>query len=235
MRIAVTVAIVACAVSCTLLHKPVSVDPQATFAAHLEHDGLAIDRLERGRSGRLRSPSWLRLPGAATFVLSDADGAALASIWLSGSEVTVRQTASDSSPVLARVRPSWEEGAVRFRLEPEGGEPLQTDLFVRQEAGIGPQTLTRTAATVIDVRGRYEATVRDARGGSVGWLRARISPYQPAPRIYEALLPAAIAPSMAAAAVSALNAEVDWIESHTLDVYRGTGAGPLEQSVPMQR
>jgi hypothetical protein len=235
MRSRTAVALAAAAASCALLHKPVSVDPQATFAAHLEHDGLAVDRLEHGRTGRLRSPRWLRLPGAPAFVLDDAEGATLAALWLSGSEATVRPTTSESAPVLARIRPSWEDGAVRFTLEPPDGEPLRTDVFARQQAGTGPPALTRTAETVIDVRGPYEATVRDARGKSVGWLRVRISPYQAAPRIYEASLPATISPPVAAAAVAALNAEIDWIEAHTLDVYRGTGGGPLEHSVPMQR
>jgi hypothetical protein len=235
MRIAIVVALAVSAAGCPMLQKPISVDPQATFAAHLEHGGLAVDRLERGRTGRLRSPGLVRLPGAATFVLNDSEGATLAAFWLAGSEATVRATASETSPVLARVRPSWEDGAVRFAVEPSGGEPLHTDLFVRQQAGGGPQTLTRTAPTVIDVRGLYEATVRDARGASIGWLRVRISPYQPAPRIYEASLPATISAPIAAAAVTAVNAEIDWIEAHTVDVYRGTGTGPLEHSVPLQR
>ena len=64
-------------------------------------------------------------------------------------------------------------------------------------------------------------------------LRVRISPYQTAPRIYEAALPTTIPPPLAAATAAALDAEVDWIESHATNVYRGTGDGPLERSVPL--
>ncbi len=228
------IAVAAVVASCTLLHQQVDVDPQATFAAHVEHDSLAVDRLAPGRTGRLRPPSWLRLPGAPTYVL-DAEGETLAAFWLAGSDVTVRQNSSESSPVLGRVRPSWEDGAIRLTLEAPGSEALRTDRFARQRAGTGPPTLTRAAESVIDVRGIYEAPVRDAKGSSVGWLRVRLGPYQAAPRIYQASLPSGTAPTLAAATAAALNAEVDWIENHTLDVYRGTGGGPLEQSVPVQR
>ena len=221
--------------ACAVLRQPVSVDPAASFAAHLDHGGLTVDRLERGRSGNLRAPSWLRLPGAPTFVLEDAERQRVAALWRSGSEVTVRPTVSEDAPVTGRVRPGWDEGAIRLVLEPSNGDALHTDVFARQGTGMGPSTLTRAAETVIDVRGVYEAPVRDGKGASVGWLRVRVSPYQTAPRIYEAALPTSVPPALAAASAAALDAEIDWIESHATNVYRGSGSTPLERSVPLGR
>src|SRR5262245_13852402 len=84
-------------VACTLVRQPVSVDSAATFAAHLEHGGLVVDRLERGRTGNLRAASWLRLPGEPTYVLEDAERQRVAALWRSGSEVTVRPTTSEDA------------------------------------------------------------------------------------------------------------------------------------------
>src|SRR4029077_4088476 len=83
--------VAALGVACTILHPTVTVDPAATFAAHLEHGGIAVDRLERGRSGRLEPPAWLRRPGAPSFVL-ESEGQVIAAFWLAGSDVTVRPT-----------------------------------------------------------------------------------------------------------------------------------------------
>ncbi len=229
--------VAALSVACTILHPTVAVDPAATFAAHLEHGGIAVDRLEHGRSGRLEPPAWLRRPGAPSFLL-ESDGQVLAAFWLAGSEVTVRPTASESVPAVGRVRPDWDDGAIRLTLAAGDGGALRTDVFTRQGTGMGPSTLTRTTQTVLDVRGTFEAPVRDPKGVAVGWVRVRVSPYQTAPRIYEAALPAAISPALGAATVVALNAEIDWIESHAVNVYReggGIGSGPLQQSVPLGR
>jgi len=218
--------------ACSALHQPVPIGADATFAAHREHRGIVIDRLDRERSGTLRPPSWLRLPGAPTFVLV-ADGTTTAALWLAGSQVTVRRTPSPDAPVIGEVVPSWEDGAIRLALEPAGGPGYRTDVFVRQGAGGGPGRLTRIAETVIDVRGSYEATVRDAKGVGVGWFKLRISPYQPAPRILEGALPTTLPPELAAAAAAAVDAEIEWIEEHTLNVYRGNRGGPLEESIPV--
>ena len=72
--------------------------------------------------------------------------------------------------------------------------------------------------------------------GEAGWLRVRVTPYAESPRIYDGVLPHDLAPGVAAAFAVALSSEIDWIESHALDVNRGKGtSGPLEQSVPMGR
>jgi len=46
------------------------------------------------------------------------------------------------------------------------------------------------------------------------------------------VVPAAVDPAVSAAAAVALDAEIDWIEAHALDIYRGDGGGTLERSVP---
>jgi len=221
------------AVGCATLHQNVPVDPAATFAAHQEHRELVIDRLGPGRSGTLRPAGWLRLPGSPTFLLQ-ADGDTIAALWLSGARVVVRQKPSEAAPLVGEVVPSWQDGAVQLTLQPAGGPALRTDHFVRMGVGSTP-TLTRAAQTVLDLRGSYEGTVRDANGGAVGWFRVRLGPYLPAPRIFEAALPAAVPSEIVAAAAAALDAEVDWIEDHVLNVYRGSGGGGLEQSIPLPR
>jgi hypothetical protein len=109
-------------------------------------------------------------------------------------------------------------------------------VFAHQGAGGALPALSRTAQTVLDVRGTWQASVRDSNGAAVGWMRARIGPYLPAPRIFEARLPQALPPELATGAAAALDAEIDWIEDHALNVYRGGGdTGPLERSVPMSK
>ena len=219
---------------CATLRRPVPVDPEATFAAHQEHTGLVIDRLARGRSGELRPPSWFRRPGAPSFVLV-AGGERLAAYWPDTERVIVRRAPSTEAPLVGEVTSSWEQDSIRLALQLVGGPTFRSDPFAREGGGTGTSTLTRTAQTVIDVRGTYRATLRDANGAAVGWLRTRISPYQEASRIFDGVLPAAIQPELAVATAIALNTEIDWIEDHALDVYRGTSGGPLERSVPAPR
>ncbi len=219
---------------CASLHRPVPVDPEVTFAAHQEHAGLAIDRLARGRSGELRPAGWLRGPGDPAFVLV-ADGQRIAALWPTGDRVVVRASTSREAPLVGDVGSSWDGGSIRLALHPAGGPAFRTDPFAREGGGTGPATLTRAAETVIDVRGTYRATLRDPGGTAVGWLRTRISPYQEASRIFDGVLPAAIQPELAAAAATALNVEIDWIEDHAINVYRGSSGGPLEHSIPAPR
>jgi hypothetical protein len=91
---------------------------------------------------------------------------------------------------------------------------------------------TATTETILDVRGRYLAALRNAAGAEVGWMRLRIGPYQPAARIYEAKLPAGVSEGLAVAAVISLASELDWIEANTQNVYP-KDRGPLIQSIPM--
>lgn len=220
--------------ACALAPPHIAVEPDATFAAHQEHRGLVIDRLAGGRTATLGPAGWIRLPGEPTFVL-DADGERVAAFWLSGERVVVRRTSSETSPVVAEITPSWEDGAIRLTLQADGGPPFRTDVFARAGPGIGPDRLTRIAQTVLDVRGKYETAVRDAGGVRVGSLRVRVGPYLPSPRIFDGVLPGSLSPELAVAAAAALNAEIDWIEDHVLNVYRGAGSAPLERSIPATR
>jgi hypothetical protein len=82
--------------------------------------------------------------------------------------------------------------------------------------------LSRLAETILDVGGMYQAVLRDPDGTSLGWLRVRVNPSGTPVRSYEGFLPALVTPGLAAAATWALDVEVDWIENHSLDVYRGS-------------
>jgi len=137
-----------------------------------------------------------------------------------------------SDKPLGRVRPSWDDNAIRLHLEPPGGQPVKLGVFRRTESGGGTSVLTRDAQTILDVRGRYQATLLDATGAQVGWMRLRIGPYEPAPRIYEAKLPAGVSDELAVAAVLSLASEIDWIEANTQNVYQ-KDRGPLIQSIPI--
>jgi hypothetical protein len=235
MRRSRLVAATVFALGCAALQHTVAVDPEATFAAHREHAGMVIDRLGRDGSGTLAPAGWFRRPGDPTFVLR-ADGAEVAAYWLSGRRVVVRRTAEEGAPAVGEIDPAWDDGgAIRLSLTGAEGSALRTDAFARQMADTGPATLTRASQTVIDVRGTYRATLRDGQGAPVGWLRVRVGPYLPAPRIFDGALPAAVDPALAVGAAVALDAEIDWIESHTVDVYRGDGGGALERSVPVRR
>jgi len=214
---------------------PVPVDPGVTFAAHRERGGLAIDRLKGGGPGTLQAPGWLRAPDAPTYLLR-TDGETRAALWAFGrSRVLVRREPSTHAESLGEVTASWEDGAIRLTLYLPAGTSFHTDAFTREGGGTGPGTLSRTAQTVLDVRGTYRAAVHNGSGAAAGWLRVRVSPYQEAARIYDGVLPPEIDDGLAAAAAVAIDTEVTWVEDHALDVYRGTGGGPLERSIPSGR
>jgi len=214
---------------CARLFRPVPVDPDVTFAAHAEHGGLAVDRLPGGGAGRVVAPGWLRWPGAPSFVLRE-DDRTLARLWLTApARVEVRSAEAPES----EVEPSWDENALRLTLRPASGAPLRTDVFERTAPGTGPPVLSRAAQSVLDVRGAYRAVLRDTKGAPAGWLRVRVGPYQEAPRIYDGVLPDGVSPGLAAATAVALGSEIDWIEDHALNVYRGDAAGPLRESLPL--
>ena len=224
----------ALAIGCASLRHPVAVDPDANFAAHREHGRLVVDRLGPGRAGELQPPRWVRLPGDPTFVL-EADGERIAALWVLGQRVVVRRAPAEDAPVLGEIDPAWDAGAIRLVIRATDGSSFRTDAFARKVADTGPDALTRASQTVIDVRGTYQAALRDAKGAPVGWLRVRVGPYLPAPRIFEGVVPKAVDPALSAAAAVALDAEIDWIEAHALDVYRGDGGGGLERSIPARR
>jgi len=232
-RPAVVFAVCLGVASCTALYRPtVQIDAAATFGAHRVSKGLDIDRLERGRTATLRPASWLRLGGEPTYALT-AEGQRIAAYWLDGSQVIVRPEASKGSPLIGRIDPSWDTNAIRLAIHPADGPSFQTDPFIREQTGGGPDRLSRIAQTVLDVRGSYEAVLRDQKGTRVGNLHVRITPYQEAARVYEFVLPPAIPPALAVGAAASLDAEIDWIEDHAVNVYRGGGGGHLGQSIPI--
>jgi len=153
-----------------------------------------------------------------------------------GGRVVARPGQSSTEPPSVEAEPAFDAGAVKLTIRGSGGGSLRTDTFGREGSGTGPSLLSRNAQTVLDVRGTYRATVRDDKGKPVGWFRVRISPYQPAPRIYDALLPGDVDDTLPAAATLARREEIDWIERHAIDVYRGSGSGDqLERSIDLGR
>jgi hypothetical protein len=207
------------------------VAPDVTFAAHIESRGLVLDRTRTGGIGLAGPPGWLRLPGQPTAVVRIGE-TTLGWIWVDGpSGATVR--ASADGPVVAQVHSAWEANVIRLTLDAGTAGTFTTTEFVREGSATGPRALSRAAQTVLEVRGEFRAELRDAAGSPAGWLRARITPYQEAARIYDGVLPAAVDDALAAAAALVLDAEVTWIENHSIDVYRGMGgSGPLERSMP---
>src|SRR5262249_29881131 len=160
-------------------------------------------------------------------------GVSRAAFWIDGNAgTTARAGLLASDRPLGQVRPTWDDNAIRLHLEPPGGEPIVSDVFARTEGGGGPPALTRDAQTILDLSGRYQAALRDATRAEVGWMKVRIGPYEPAPRIYEAKLPQGVSEELAVAAVLSLASEIDWIEGHTQNVYL-KDRGPLIQSIPL--
>jgi hypothetical protein len=197
-------------------------DSGVTFAAHLVHGGFMIDEMRGGEPTVLVLPRWLTLPGSPKLVVSDgpAQGEAL---WLGGpGRATVRRGLAADSALVGRIEPSWENNAIRLAIEPVAGPAFRSDTFVREDVGGGMSSLSRLAQLSIDVPGTYRAAIRDRGGRVVGWLRVAVGLHQPAPEIYEGVLPPGVDEGLAAASAAALSEEIAWIEDHTYDVYGGT-------------
>ena len=220
------------AVACGCGVRAVPLDSDATFAMHQESRTFVVDRPRSGPPAVVTAAEWLRTPGDPAWALRQ-NGEPRAAFWLDGNAgTTARAGLLASDRPLGAVRPTWDDNAIRLHLEPPDGPPIASDVFARTESSGGSPVLTRDAQTILDVRGRYLAALRDATGAEVGWLRLRIGPYEPAPRIYEAKLPAGVSEGLAVAAVLSLASEIDWIEGNTQNVYQ-KDRGPLIQSVPM--
>jgi hypothetical protein len=232
MRLEATLALVA-ALGCVRLSRPVPIDPDVNFAAHVQHDQIVLDRVPGGHGGLVEAPGWFHWSTSPSFVVT-TDGQTVADLSLTApATVRVRSGGGVGAPVLGSVEPSWEDNAIRLTLRSSGDAVLRSDLFERTVTGSGPPVLSRNAQSVLDMRGTYRAALRDAKGGEAGWLRVKVTPYAESPRIYDGVLPTDLGPGLAAATAVALGSEIEWIESHTLDVYRGTTGGPLRQSVPI--
>jgi hypothetical protein len=223
--------LVAGVAACARGPAPIPVEPGVNFAAHPVRSQLVLDRLPDGGTGLLEPAGWLRAPGTPAYRLV-RDGDTRAGLWTYGqSRVLVRRDASTLAEPAGEVLADWTANTIRLRLLLPDGRQLASDAFAREGGGTGPSTLSRTAQTVIDVRGTYRAPLRDPAGTEVGWLRVRVGPYQGPPRRYDGVVPAGVDGALAAAAAVLLDGEVTWIESHAEDVYRNQGGGPLERSV----
>jgi hypothetical protein len=206
--------------------------PDVAFAMHQENRLFVVDRPLSGTPALVTAAHWLRTPGDPAWALR-RDGDTLAAYWIDGNAgTTARVGLRTSDQPLGQVHPSWDDNAIRLHIDPPEGQPIQSDVFVRTDGAGGTSALSRNARTILDVRGRFRATLRDADGAEVGWLRLSIGPYEPAARIYEAALPAGVNERLAIAAVLSLADEIDWIEAHALNVYQGD-KGPLIQSIPI--
>lgn len=199
----------------------VPVDPAVDFAAHVEHSGLVVDRAHGAGPAILVSARTLPFSSGPTYLLQ-AQGKTIAALWVKDpAHVTVRQTADPTGPVIGRVEAHWNERAISLTLKPVDGPELRSGVFERTDGPSLPAVLSAQANTVLDVRGMYQADLRDASGAPAGWLRVRISPYMAASRIYDGVLPPSVQEPLATAAVALVDADVDYIENHSLDVYMG--------------
>ena len=87
----------------------------------------------------------------------------------------------------------------------------------------GYSVLSRNALTLLDVEGTYRATVFDEHDQPVGWWEVEVvEPFRP--RVFSGSLPGT-SPAAEAGLMLALNSEIDWIENHVLDVWRGMSGG----------
>jgi hypothetical protein len=220
------------AVACGCGGRAIPLDTDASFGMHQENRTFVVDRPRSSPPAAVTAAEWLRTPGAPAWALRH-NGETLAAYWIDGNAgTTARAGPSTGDRPLGDIRPSWDDNAIRLQIVPPDGHPIKSDVFARAEGGGGTSVLTRDTHTNLDVRGRYRAALRDATGAEVGWLRLRIGPYERAPRIYEAKLPAGVSDPLAVAAVLSLASELDWIEGHTQNVYQND-RGPLIQSIPI--
>lgn len=210
----------------------VTLATDGTFGMHQEHRTFVLDRPRPEAETLVTAAAWIRLPGDPAWALARGDHT-LAAYWIDGNASTIARAGRDASdPPLGRVGASWDANALRLRIEPTDGRALTSDVFARIDGGGGPLALDRTTRTILDVRGRYQAALRDDSGAEVGWLRLRIGPYEEASRIYEAALPAGLDDRLAVATVISLAQEIDWIEAHAFNVYEND-KGPLIHSIPI--
>jgi hypothetical protein len=193
-------------------------DPRATFAAHQVHAGFVLDRLQPDATGVVEQAhviNWV-----PEFRVRTA-GSDVGHLRLTApASVTVRESGVREA---GQVAPAWDNGAIRFMLRPATGAPLRFGPFERIDGGAGYSVLSRNALTLLDVEGTYRATVFDEHDQPVGWWEVEVvEPFRP--RVFSGSLPGT-SPAAEAGLILALNSEIDWIENHVLDVWRGMSGG----------
>jgi hypothetical protein len=199
-----------------------ALNPQATFAAHQVHAGFVLDRVQGDATGVVERAGIIDWNGIPEFRVRTGSGN-LGHLWLTApASVTLRDP---GGPRAGAVAPAWDNGAVRFTLHPTTGAPLRFGPFERIGGGPGYSVLSRNAVTLLDVQGIYRATIFDAHDQPVGWWEVEvIEPFRP--RVFAGVMPGT-SPAAEAGLMLALNSEIDWIENHALDVFRGTSGGHL--------
>src|SRR4029077_12304886 len=91
----------------------------------------------------------------------------------------------------------------------------RTDVFAR-EAGGRSSPLNRGISTREALEGTYRATLRSLDGKDAGWLSVDIEP-EGGTR-FQGSIPSAVPPALAAAAVAAVDSEIDFIYENVVDV-----------------
>ena len=186
-----------------------------TFSAKLTHRGLVTDAGD-GTTSALVRQGWLQHRDGPTFAYRTG-GQTVAGVWTDGgAAAVVRSGTSVAAPVIGRVIPSWDDGALRLSIQPAGGAAIRTDVFRQPDRG---PTLARDILTRAELEGTYRAILRTDGGRKDGWLTVHIDP-EGATR-FEGDLPATIPPALAAAA--AVNDEIGTIYENVADV------GPLRR------
>jgi len=193
-------------------------DPQATFAAHQVHAGFVLDRLQPDATGVVEQAhviNWV-----PEFRVRTGGGDVGHLRLTAPASVRVREVGVKEA---GDVAPAWDNGAIRFTLRPAAGPPLRFGLFERIGGGAGYSVLSRNMLTLLDVQGIYRATVFDVHDQPVGWWEVNVvEPFRP--RVFAGALPR-MSPAAEAGLMLALSSEIDWIEDHALDVYRGNSGG----------
>jgi hypothetical protein len=206
-------------IGCGVDARRIPVDQGLTFAAHTVHGGLVVDRMTNGDTGVAEPEGgWSSLTNPEVDV--HFNGAGGDRRLVGTGPVVVHRGTSDQGPVSGRVEPSWDNQAIRLTLRPASGPPLTTDIFTRVDTGGGTEELTRNAEDSIDLKGTYQAALRDPSGKEVGWLRIQVGPSYAMMATCEGVLPPTVGEGMAVAAAETLGTEVDWIGSHLRGVSR---------------
>jgi hypothetical protein len=197
-----------------------ALNPQATFAAHQVHAGFVLDRLQPDATGVVEQANVINWGFVPEFRVRTAAGDVGDLRLTSPASVTVRESGVRNA---GQVAPAWDNGAIRFTLRPATGAPLRFGPFERIDGGAGYSVLSRNALTLLDVEGTYRATVFDEHDQPVGWWEVEVvEPFRP--HVFVGVLPGT-SPAAQAGVMLALNSEIDWIENHVLDVWRGLSGG----------
>jgi len=215
VRVTLVPVFVLAGAACAMSAQRVPLDPAANFAAHAEHRGIVVDRMDDGKQAMLVANSMFSARPPFVVEEGDRDVAALS---FDGSTFHVRDLAANAPA--GDVTASWRGGAIRFAFHPSGHDALHTGAFHREGWG-GPELLGQPATTILDLAGTYRAEVRDAADRPVGWLRVEIGRYGPVLRVYDGDLPATINGPLAVAAVERLDSDIDWVEQHAMNPYIG--------------